>query len=241
MEGELLKLGSLVGCMWHRRYFKICANEFMYWKCASDSSMAPKRSIKISLIMSAHVAGSSGEDNQLRRNTIIIHLHRDKPLRLIATDPKEAYAWVSAIRLAKAKQECDAATQIQSIFRRRLAAGITACMKEARCLDEHLAVMSPQNKKWEPTVSGMKWTQATNFAIRDKVWVLDVWPTAQQNRDMVKYRTGPGPHSGWQSQWRLATVLAVDATANRVKVHFQGWSSKCDTWIDMKTDHGACM
>ena len=39
-----------------------------------------------------------------------------------------------------------------------------------------------------------------------------------------------------QRTWRLATVLAVDCT--RIKVHYEGWSSRWDTWIDVTTEEG---
>lgn len=39
-----------------------------------------------------------------------------------------------------------------------------------------------------------------------------------------------------QETWRLATVVAIDCT--RIKVHFEGWSSRWDTWIDVATEAG---
>ena len=39
-----------------------------------------------------------------------------------------------------------------------------------------------------------------------------------------------------QETWRLATVKAVDCT--RIQVHYEGWKSKWDHWIDVTTDEG---
>jgi hypothetical protein len=248
MEGELLKLGTKIGLVWHRRYFKLDANALKYWKHASDcAAQPPKWSLNVSEIVFVYKGGGEGDTDA---RALVLQL-RNEQLKLFAATPKQSDQWVQAIRQAKKHQEHQAAVRIQAVHRAREAQKIVRCVLAAQSLkatinnhhsDAHTSSTSHpgsaskrgKRRSSKETNPRMKWIRASNFSAGAQVWVLDAWQAQAQATDAVQ----AGPDQDWQSQWRLSRILKVDTDSNRLFVHYEGWSPACETWIDLEADNG---